>query len=273
MELLKGKMISDRIGASDIVKGACGAVLAIVRAGENPAAASYERNAAKKLESFGLQTAFHVFPQDIGSEEFDAEFTKINDDPQVDGILVMQPLPPQLKLCRVEEKIDPGKDVDCISPVNIAKLMKGDSTGFSPCTAEAVIRLLKGYGTELAGKNVTLIGRSMVVGKPLALLLLKENATVTICHSRTENLRDKCKNADIIITAVGHPGLIDKSCIHDGQVLVDVGTSVGADGKLHGDINTEGFEDFDVKVTPVPGGIGAVTTAVLAEHVAIASGK
>lgn len=274
IELLKGKLVSDTI-KEEIESKKSNAHLAIVRVGENPADLSYERSATKKLTGMGLTVSSHAFDEKISVDDFKAEFSKINDDASINGILVMRPLPKALKEAEewMELTINPKKDVDCISPINVAGVMRGDTKAFAPCTAQSVIEILKGYGVDLKGKDVTIIGRSIVVGKPLAMLLLKENATVTICHTKTADLAEKCKRADILVVAAGHAKLIGVDSVRDGQIVIDVGTNVDADGNLCGDFDLASADEagINIKATPVPGGVGVVTTAVLAKHVAQAA--
>lgn len=275
MELLKGRPVSDAI-REQVMKmtgpeNGAAPKLVILRVGENPGDMAYERSAAKKLTGMGIEVVSCAFPTEITTQEFLTGFNDINNDSTVNGILVMRPLPKHLKEAEqiMTQTIDPKKDVDCISPVNLAGIMSGGSEAFAPCTAQAVIEIIKGHGIDLKGKNVTVIGRSMVVGKPLVMLLLRENATVTVCHTKTGDIPAMCRMADIVIAAAGHAGLVTADCVRDGQVLVDVGTNVDAEGNLTGDIDLGSIEakGTDVKATPVPGGVGVVTTAVLAAHV------
>ena len=208
--------------------------LTIIRVGENPDDISYEKGATKKLTSFGLEVELKVFPGDISDEAFKKEFAAINADASVDGILMLRPLPKQINEQDIEKMIDPAKDLDGISPVNIAKVFSGDTSGFAPCTAEAVVCMLKMNDIALSGKRVAVVGRSMVVGRPLSMLLLHENATVTICHSRSENLPDICREADILVVAAGKAGMVGAESVRAGQVVLDVGIHVGllADERL-----------------------------------------
>lgn len=247
--------------------------LAIVRVGERPDDLSYERGALKKMESFGLMGESFAFSQDITDEAFKEEFAKINDNPDIDGILLLRPLPKQIKEKDIEHMIDPGKDLDGISPENIARVFAGDDTGFAPCTAEAVVEVLKANDISLTGKRVAIVGRSMVVGRPLSMLLLKENATVTICHTRTEDLKETCKNAQILVAAAGRARMVDASYVGKDATVVDVGINVDEDGKLCGDVDFDSLEGTASMATPVPGGVGAVTTAVLARHLVLAALK
>ncbi len=247
--------------------------LAIVRVGERPDDLSYERGALKKMESFGLIGESFAFPQDITDEAFKEEFAKINENTDIDGILLLRPLPKQIKEKDIEHMIDPGKDLDGISPENIARVFAGDDTGFAPCTAEAVVEVLKANDVSLTGKRVAIVGRSMVVGRPLSMLMLKENATVTICHTRTEDLKETCKNAQILVAAAGRARMVDASFVGTDAIVVDVGINVDEDGKLCGDVDFDSLEGTASMATPVPGGVGAVTTAVLARHLVMAALK
>ena len=241
--------------------------LTIIRVGENPDDISYEKGATKKLTSFGLEVESKVFPGDISDEAFKKEFAAINADASVDGILMLRPLPKQINEQDIEKMIDPAKDLDGISPVNIAKVFSGDTSGFAPCTAEAVVCMLKMNDIALSGKRVAVVGRSMVVGRPLSMLLLHENATVTICHSRSENLPDICREADILVVAAGKAGMVGAESVRAGQVVLDVGIHVGADGNLCGDTRFAEVEPVVEAITPVPGGVGTVTSTILASHV------
>lgn len=270
MELLKGAPVSAAIRewAAEEIKQLQGSVpkLAIIRVGEKPDDMSYERSAVKKMEAFGLRVQTFVFPKDISDEEFKEAFQKINKDPDVTGILLLRPLPGQIKEKEIEAMIDPKKDLDGISPVNIAKVFSGDPSGFAPCTAEAVIEILKANNISIEGKRAAVIGRSMVIGKPLSMLLLKENATVTICHTRTKELPEICRQAEILVAAAGRAGMVEESWVSDGAVVIDVGINVDENGKLCGDVDQASMESRNLLLTPVPGGVGAVTTAVLAKH-------
>ena len=270
MELIKGAPVSakikEEVGAMLEKINGPAPKLAIVRVGENPDDMSYERGAVKKMDAFGLRSQCYTFPADITDEAFKKEFTAINEDPDVSGILLLRPLPKQICEKDIEAMIDPKKDLDGISPVNIAKVFSGDSTGFAPCTAEAVIEVLKAYDISMEGKRAAIVGRSMVVGRPLSMLLLKENATVTICHTRTKDLPGTCKQAEILVAAAGKAKMLDASYVGKNTTVIDVGINVDENGKLCGDVAAETLEEKSGKLTPVPGGVGGVTTAVLAKH-------
>lgn len=266
---LRGKKVSDGIKeyvSKELETLSFVPKLAIVRVGENPDDMSYERGATKKLKSFGLDVASYVFPQDISDEDFKKAFKDINEDDEVTGILLLRPLPRTINEKDIENMIDPKKDLDGISPINIAKVFAGDTTGFSPCTAEAVIEVLKAYDIELTGKRVTVVGRSMVVGKPVSMLLLKENATVTMTHTRTVDLKKTCSDAEIVIAAAGRAKMLNSDYCGQDAVMIDVGINVDKNGKLCGDVDYATLDGKASAATPVPGGVGTVTTAVLAKH-------
>lgn len=266
---LRGKKVSDGIKeyvSKELETLSFVPKLAIVRVGENPDDMSYERGATKKLKSFGLDVASYVFPQDISDEDFKKAFKDINENDEVTGILLLRPLPRTINEKDIENMIDSKKDLDGISPINIAKVFAGDTTGFSPCTAEAVIEVLKAYDIELTGKRVTVVGRSMVVGKPVSMLLLKENATVTMTHTRTVNLKKTCSDAEIVIAAAGRAKMLNSDYCGQDAVMIDVGINVDENGKLCGDVDYATLDGKASAATPVPGGVGTVTTAVLAKH-------
>lgn len=266
---LRGKKVSDGIKeyvSKELETLSFVPKLAIVRVGENPDDMSYERGATKKLKSFGLDVASYVFPQDISDEDFKKAFKDINENDEVTGILLLRPLPRTINEKDIENMIDPKKDLDGISPINIAKVFAGDTSGFSPCTAEAVIEVLKAYDIELTGKRVTVVGRSMVVGKPVSMLLLKENATVTMTHTRTVDLKKTCSDAEIVIAAAGRAKMLNSDYCGQDAVMIDVGINVDENGKLCGDVDYATLDGKASAATPVPGGVGTITTAVLAKH-------
>ena len=272
MKELKGRPVSEAIGADirerlSSVETMLGRKpkLAIIRCGERSSDITYEKNAARRVREFGMEAEAFVFPEDISDNIFLRSFNTLNEDKRIDGILLMRPLPPQLNEGFIISCIDSEKDVDGISPVNAAGLYLGTDS-FAPCTAQAVMELLKFYGISVAGRNVTVIGRSNVVGKPLSMMLLKEDATVTVCHSRTRELEKITKKADILISAIGSPKAITSDHIKKGAIVIDVGINMDKDGKLCGDVDMEDCSLRASAITPVPGGIGAVTTAVLAKH-------
>lgn len=240
--------------------------LAIVRVGERPDDISYEKGAVKKMDAFGLEVVKYTFPENISDREFKAAFREINENPDVDGILVLRPLPEQIVQEDIDRMIHPLKDVDGISPVNIAKVFSGDNTGFAPCTAEAVMDILRLNDIPVAGRRAVIVGRSMVVGRPLAMLFLQENATVTVCHTRTVDLPEICRSAQILVAAAGCAKMVDRTYVGEGAIVVDVGINVDENGHLCGDVDFEDIREQASMATPVPGGIGSVTTAVLAKR-------
>lgn len=270
MEILKGLPVAERINSQLVeqLKSVEGAVphLAIVRVGERPDDLSYERGATKKMDKVGFRCTSYVFPVDIENDEFQKEFDKINNNTDIDGILLLRPLPKHLDEKAIENRIDPRKDLDGISPVNLAKVYAGDDTGYAPCTAEAVIEMLDFAGVNLTGKRVTVVGRSLVIGKPVAMLLMKKNATVTVCHTRTVDMAGTCRGAEVLVAAAGAAKMIKPEYVAKDAVVIDVGINVDENGNLCGDVDFEKITDIASIATPVPGGVGSVTTSVLAKH-------
>lgn len=240
--------------------------LAIVRVGEKPDDIAYERGAVKKMEKVGFDCTQYTFPADITNEEFRKEFDKINEDDAIDGILLLRPLPKHIDEKAIEQCIDPAKDLDGISPANLAKVYAGDASGFAPCTAEAVIEMLDFAGIDITGKRVTVVGRSLVIGKPVTMLLMRRNATVTVCHTRTVDMPSVCKNAEILVAAAGVAKMITADYVGKDAIVIDVGINVDAEGNLCGDVDYDAMEGIASIATPVPGGVGSVTTSVLAKH-------
>lgn len=270
METLKGLSVANAINEKIIeeMKDWKGAIphLAIVRVGERPDDMSYERGATKKMEKVGFRCTSYTFPADIDNDTFQKEFDKINEDEDIDGILLLRPLPKHLDEKAIENRIASVKDLDGISPMNLAKVYAGDPTGYGPCTAEAVIEMLDYAGVDLKGKRAVVIGRSLVIGKPVAMMLMKKNATVTVCHTKTVDMPGVCKGAEVLVAAAGVAKMVDKSFVADGAVVIDVGINVDEDGNLCGDVDFEDVEENASVCTPVPGGVGSVTTSVLAKH-------
>lgn len=270
MDILKGLPVANAINEKlmEQVKSIEGPLphLAIIRVGERPDDCSYERGAVKKMDKVGVRCTTYTFDADIDNETFQAEFDKINENPDIDGILMLRPLPKQLDEKQIENKIDPRKDLDGISPLNLAKVYAGDENGYAPCTAEAVIEMLDYAGIDIKGKRVTVVGRSLVIGKPVSMLLMKRNATVTVCHTKTVDMEGTCKNAEILVAAAGSARMIKKDYVAEGAIVVDVGINVDEEGNLCGDVDFDAITDIAAIATPVPGGVGSVTTSVLAKH-------
>jgi methylenetetrahydrofolate dehydrogenase (NADP+)/methenyltetrahydrofolate cyclohydrolase len=241
--------------------------LAIVRVGERPDDLAYERGAVKRFEKLGLRCTVHSFAEDIGNQAFSFAFDDINNDNDVDGILLLRPLPRHIDEKAITEIINPIKDIDCISPINMAKVFSSDETGFAPCTAEAVMEMIAYAGIDLTGKRATVVGRSMVIGKPVAMMLMKKNATVTVCHTRTVDMEGACKSAEVLVAAAGRARMINHNYVSLGAYVFDVGINVDDLGYMCGDVDIDDISDIARLCTPVPKGVGTVTTSVLAKHV------
>lgn len=239
--------------------------LAVVRVGEREDDIAYEKGIMKRFGAVEAEVEVIKLPVDIDEASFEQTIMRLNDDDKVHGILVFRPLPKQLSDDRLKEIIRPDKDVDSISMVNAAKVFAGDGTGYAPCTAQAVMELLEHYKVELTGKRVVIVGRSLVVGKPLAMLMLGKNATVTICHTRTKDIEEECRRADILVACAGSAKMIKKAHTNPGQIVVDVGINF-VDGVMCGDVDYAEVAENIAAITPVPGGVGTVTTSVLLKH-------
>lgn len=272
-QIIKGKPVADAITA-EIVKDVevlkskgIEPKLKIVRVGAREDDLAYERGALSRMEKCGIKAEVLELPVDICQADFVKELKAVNDDPSVHGILLFRPLPKQLDMEEIKFVVDPVKDIDCMNPLNAEKIFEGDKTGYPPCTSQACVEILDHYGIDMKGKRAAVIGRSMVVGKPLAMLLLDKNATVTICHSRTNDLPGVCRQAEVVIAAVGRAEMVTGDFISEGAVVIDVGINVNAEGKLCGDVKFDECVDKASMITPVPAGVGSVTTSVLAKHV------
>lgn len=239
--------------------------LAVIRVGEREDDLSYERGLMKRFDSVQAKVVSKVLPADVTEEELIRTLEECNEDNDIHGILLFRPLPKHLDEKKIVELVNPRKDVDCMCLTNMAHTFTQSGLGHEPCTPRAVMEMIDFYNIELTGKKVVVVGRSMVVGKPLAMMLLKANATVTICHTKTADLREECRKADIIVACAGVAKMIDKSYVSDGAVVLDVGINV-VDGKLCGDVDFESVSEVASKATPVPGGVGTVTTSVLLKH-------
>ena len=273
-EIIKGKPVGDAISevlkgeCQELVKGGIQPKLAILRVGAKANDLSYEKGALKKCEAIAIETEVTELPDGTTQEQYIETLQKLNDDSSVHGILTFRPLPKGIDEEVIKNIIAPEKDVDCFSPMNTAKLMEGDKTGFPPCTPTAVVEILKYYNVPLKGANVVVLGRSMVVGKPVSMLLLGENATVTICHSKTKDLPKVCANADVLVAGVGRARMVTSDYIKEGAVVIDVGINAKPEGGgICGDVDTDDVVGKASMVTPVPAGVGSVTTSILAKHV------
>ncbi len=242
--------------------------LAIVRVGERPDDLSYERGATKRAQKVGLGLRKFVLPEDCAQEDLLVVIDEVNRDGSIHGCLMFRPLPAHLDEVAACAALDPAKDVDGITDGSLLGVFANRPQGFPPCTAAAVIELLDFYGVELSGADVAVVGRSLVIGKPVSMMLQARNATVTMCHTRTRDLAKTCGRADIVVAAAGHAGTIDAMCVREGQVVVDVGINWDEDSqRLVGDVAFDEVEPIVAGVTPVPRGVGSITTAVLAKHV------
>lgn len=277
--LLKGKEVVDKLNEellsrSDSLKEkGVTPTLGIVRLGERPDDMAYERGALKRAEKTGVSVKQFVFDADMTQEELIRQIDKINDDSEVHGVLMFRPLPSQIDDEAVRNELAPEKDVDGITDGSMAGVYSGSGQGYPPCTAEACIQILDHYGIDLKGKNVAVIGRSQVIGKPVTMMLIRKNATVTVCHTKTEDMAGICRNKDIIIAAAGHIGTVTKDFLSPGQVVIDVAINFDDEGKMCGDVDFDAAEPIIDAVTPVPGGVGTVTTSMLMKHVIEAAEK
>ncbi len=236
--------------------------LAVIQVGNDPASSVYVRNKKKACEYIGIRSLSYELPEETTEEELLALIQKLNQDTSVHGILVQLPVPKHIVEDHIIKAIDPRKDVDGFHPMNVGALTIGER-GFVSCTPAGIIQLLKRSDIDIEGKNCVVIGRSNIVGKPMALLMLRENATVTIAHSRTKNLKELCKTADILIVAIGKPKFITAEYVKEGAVVIDVGIHRNAENKLCGDVDYEDVASHTAAITPVPGGVGPMTIAML----------
>ena len=247
--------------------------LAILRVGERGDDISYETGAMKRCAKVGIAVRQFLLKADCSKEELLDTIREINEDPSIHGCLMFRPLPDKAMEEAACALLSPEKDVDCMTAGSLATVFTGKGAGYPPCTAQACIELLDHYEIPLQGKRVTVIGRSLVIGKPVSMMLQARNATVTMCHTKTVDMAQICRNAEILVVAAGKAGVVDRSFASPGQIVVDVGINVNAEGKLCGDVMFEDVEPIVEAITPVPGGVGSVTTAVLAKHVIQAAEK
>ncbi len=274
MELLKGKPVADLIcekvqaEAEKLLYKGVYPTLGILRVGHNDSDIAYENSAEKKAKSLGMNVEKYIMEENSTENDVLDVLEVMNNDDNIHGILMFRPLPKGIDEEHVINRINPAKDVDGISFESVSGLFTGAQKGFPPCTAEAAVAILEHYGIEVTGKKVVVIGRSLVVGKPVAMMLLDKNATVTICHSKTkaEDIEAICREADIIVTAAGKIGTVTDNHINGKQIIVDVGINFGEDGKMCGDADFEALDGKVAAITPVPGGVGSVTTALLLYH-------
>lgn len=247
--------------------------LAILRVGSRPDDLSYEKGAVKRCAECGIEVRRVIFSENVTQQELIESIEEINRDDTIHGVLLFRPLPKHMDENLVCAALAPEKDMDGITEGSMAGIFSGSGKGYPPCTAQACIEILDHYGIEIQGRRVTVMGRSNVIGKPVFMLLLKRNATVTVCHTKTTDPVAECSRADILIAAAGKAGVITGKHVAPGQTVLDVGINVTPEGKLMGDVDFDAAEPVVGAITPVPGGVGSVTTAVLAKHVIEAAEK
>ena len=272
-EIYKGAPVATALNekmAADVValkeKGIV-PTLAILRVGERADDLSYERGAMKRCEGVGVAVKNVVLPADVDSDTFFKTLDDLNNDPEVHGILMFRPLPKHLDSEKARKALNPAKDVDGCTDGSLAGVFTNTKLGFPPCTAQAAMEILDFYGVDCKGKRAAVIGRSLVVGRPAAMMLMHKNATPTICHTRTVDMPSIIREADIVIVCAGQKQAIGKEYFREGQVVIDVGINFDEEGNMKGDVNFEAAEPIVAAITPVPGGVGTVTTSVLVKHV------
>ena len=272
-ELLKGApvaaAINERVAADiEMLKGkGVEPCLAIVQLGNNDADTAYANGAKKKCAAIGVAVKEVSLSAEISEAELIDKINELNDDGAVHGVLLLRPLPAHISDDNVRAALRPEKDIDGITDISLAGVFTGNNVGFAPCTAQACIEILDHYGISLKGKKVCVIGRSLVVGRPVAMMALRKNATVTICHSNTVDIELQARQAEIVIAAIGKAGAVDARYMSEGQIFIDVGINVNDAGKLCGDVDSAAADAAAAAYTPVPGGVGSVTTSVLISHV------
>ena len=271
MTIIDGKAVSAAVKdevkdeVEQLKKASSVPCLAVVLVGNDPASKVYVGNKKKACEYCGIKSLEYLLDENTTEEELLSLINVLNNDSAVNGILVQLPLPKHINEEHIINSIVPSKDVDAFHPVNVGKIMIGNPD-FLPCTPAGVMEMLKKYNIETCGKDCVIIGRSNIVGKPMAMLMLAANATVTVCHSKTANIKEKCKNADIIIAAVGKAGFVTADMVKDGAVVIDVGINRNSEGKLWGDVDFESVSQKASYITPVPGGVGPMTIATLMKN-------
>ena len=245
--------------------------LGFIRVGERPDDLSYERGATKRCETLGVECKKYLLPADVSQEELLKVIDEVNHDDNIHGVLMFRPLPKHIDQTVVENALAAEKDVDCQTDASLGGVFTGKKVGFPPCTPQACMEILDHYGIDCTGKKAVVIGRSLVVGKPAAMMLIKKNATVTVCHTKTVDMPSVTREADILIVAAGRAGVVGAEYVSEGQIVIDVGINVNAEGKLCGDVDYAAVEPIVEAITPVPGGVGSVTTSVLVGHVVVAA--
>ena len=275
--ILKGKPVADEIykdaetrlqRLKDKNIAPC---LAVVRVGKDESSIAYEDSVKKAFGKRGLNVKSCELPEDVSQDRLIELIEKINADKNIHGCMVLRPLPRGMDENKILNHLKSKKDMDCVSRFSLGGVFSGDKDCYAPCTAEACMRILNYYNISLKGRRAAVIGRSLVVGRPLAIMLQAEDATITMFHSKSENMAEICREQDILISAAGKEGLVKKEFVNENQIIIDVGINMGEDGKIHGDVDFSEAEPIVKAISPVPGGVGSVTTAILAEHLLIAA--
>ena len=261
--------LNERIKADVAALNAKGVkpTLGIIRVGERPDDLSYERGATKRCDTLGVEYKKYLLPADVSQEELLKVVDEVNKDDNIHGVLMFRPLPKHIDQTLVENALAAEKDVDCQTDASLGGVFTGKKVGFPPCTPQACMEILDHYGIDCTGKKAVVIGRSLVVGKPAAQMLIKKNATVTTCHTRTIDMPSVAREGEILIVAAGRAGVVGAEYVSPGQIVIDVGINVNEEGKLCGDVDYAAVEPIVEAITPVPGGVGSVTTSVLVGHV------
>ncbi|MDO5018314.1 MAG: bifunctional 5,10-methylenetetrahydrofolate dehydrogenase/5,10-methenyltetrahydrofolate cyclohydrolase [Lagierella massiliensis] len=247
--------------------------LAIVRVGENPNDISYEKSLIKKGEKYNIDIKQVLLDESISTEELKKQIENLNEDDSVTGMIIFRPLPKHIDDEVIQQTVNWKKDVDCMTPTNLAKIFQGDFSSFQPATPYASMKILEYYDIDLEGKNVAIVNRSMVLGKPMAMMVLNKNGTPTICHSRTKDLKKILKEADVVVTATGRAKTLTREFLTEDSIVIDVGVSMGEDGKLSGDADFEDLKDFVKGITPRLGGVGKITSTLLMDQIVQAKEK
>lgn len=273
MKILDGKQtaqtISNRLKeeiSKYLTQGKRAPKIDIILVGDDYASKMYVDMKSKKALDLGIQVNVHTYPKDISQEQVESVIKQLNEDINIDGIMVQLPLPNHIQESKILELISPDKDVDGLTSTNLGKLFKNDSSAIAPATAKGVIELLKEYRVQIEGKRAVVIGRGDISGLPIAAMLQNENATVTICHSRTQNLKERCKEADILVSSIGRAEYINSEYVKENSVVIDIGTNRNPEGELVGDVDFNSVKDLVEYITPVPGGIGPMTIVCLFDN-------
>ncbi|MCL2579178.1 MAG: bifunctional 5,10-methylenetetrahydrofolate dehydrogenase/5,10-methenyltetrahydrofolate cyclohydrolase [Oscillospiraceae bacterium] len=272
-KLLEGKLVSaalkekQQAQVAELKAKGISPTLGIIRVGERPDDISYEKGATKRCEGSGVEVKVFTLPETAGQDELLALIDQVNKDTSIHGVLLFRPLPKHMDDEVIRNALVPAKDIDGITDGSLSAVFTGKGKGFAPCTAQACIEILDFFGYELKGKRATVIGRSLVVGKPVAIMLMERHATPTICHTRTVDMPAVCRGAEILIVAAGRAGVVGEDFFSPGQIVIDVGINFTEDGKMCGDADFDAAEKIVDAITPVPGGVGTVTTAVLVGNV------